>query len=78
MGDLIDLDAYRERRKQEGTWPPDEATVRDYWKKRRPLKKPDYDPPPSGTDGPPKVARELAQSAIEGFLHTIEHPVHPI
>lgn len=28
---LLDLDEYRKRRIEEGSWPPDETTVREYW-----------------------------------------------
>jgi hypothetical protein len=45
-GTLIDLDAYRTQRIAENTWPPDELTVREYWKGRRPKgKKPEYKKP---------------------------------
>lgn len=43
---VVDLDEYRRRRTEEGTWPPDEETVREYWKGRRNR----WSPPPSGTD----------------------------
>lgn len=42
-GTVIDLDTYRKRRTDEGTWPPDEATVKEYWQGRRNKgKKPEY------------------------------------
>lgn len=58
MGDLIDLDEYRKRRTAEGTWPPDEATVKEYWRKHLPKKKPEYNGPANTpTDPePPKRA----------------------
>jgi hypothetical protein len=34
MGELIDLDLYRDQRVVDGTWPPDEKTVIEYWKSR--------------------------------------------
>lgn len=32
---VIDLDAYRDMRTKEGTWPPPEGEVRDYWSGQR-------------------------------------------
>ena len=49
MGKLIDLDEYRSRRVKEGTWPPDESTVREYWAARR--RKPEPKAPPKGKPG---------------------------
>ena len=53
VAEVIDLDEYRRRRVAEGTWPPDEATVRDYWisRRRRPLPS-----PPDSRRPPPKSA----------------------
>lgn len=31
QGDLYDLDEYRRKRIEEGTWPPDEQRIREYW-----------------------------------------------
>ena len=55
---VIDLDAYRKRRTEEGTWPPDEKAVKDYWRARVPKKKPEYDkvgpkPPDNGPKNEP-------------------------
>lgn len=32
---VVDLDEYRKHRIAEGTWPPNELTVVDYWRSRR-------------------------------------------
>jgi len=32
---IVDLDEYRANRVKEGTWPPDETTVREYWSGQR-------------------------------------------
>lgn len=32
---IFDLDDYRRKRIEAGTWPPNELTVIDYWKSRR-------------------------------------------
>jgi hypothetical protein len=47
-GTLIDLDKYRAERVADGTWPPDQLTVRDYWKSRKPGKNVTYDKPKPG------------------------------
>ncbi len=31
----IDLDEYRRQRVEEGTWPPNDLTVQEYWRRRR-------------------------------------------
>jgi hypothetical protein len=32
---IVDLNEYRAKRVAEGTWPPDETTVKEYWASRR-------------------------------------------
>lgn len=32
---IISLDEYRKQRIADGTWPPNDLEVKDYWRKRR-------------------------------------------
>jgi hypothetical protein len=46
---IVDMDEYRARRIKEGTWPPDDSTVREYWLSRKGMgmqQKPAPQPPP--------------------------------
>ena len=38
VAEIIDLNRYRYRREEEGTWPPTDDAY-DYWRSRRPKKK---------------------------------------
>ena len=47
---IIDMDEYRNRRIKEGTWPPDDTKVREYWLGRRNMGiKQAVSPKPSGS-----------------------------
>jgi hypothetical protein len=35
MSNIVDLDAYRAKRTADGTWPPNDLEVREYWRSRR-------------------------------------------